>query len=1100
MNIIILIFNNFNNKINVKIEEYNNIVKSFNLNITLIKHDYLNKDIIKNYLSPLKNWVGLMLNQKFENVILKAGYDYYKLNLETKLGDIFSDIFGRWRNMFETLENDVSEYEEYIQYSFFEFSNMAEIYRTIIQTDYIENYFNSIILLERTELNYTISYYYNYILKLLDKYYKYTIQKVPTDRTDHNIVLLEIENIFNSLSENISQSEIDVLNLKNQMKICGVNETDFFEVKNILTENVKNISDSLEDIEDFIYMYEMFADKGNEYSLVMRYYLENKELGKTIEAYYEPLDKGEFIYLNLNKFKDIMLENWIFNSEDFVNILNNALYETNKEINNDLSMKLENFTGIIDNEISGFFENIENIISNLFLSQVKEFTIYQKKYINNITLEIINEFETKIRTEAKRIKNNPQIYNLNIKNIENSIKDYKNYIYSKINISIFDLLDRFYENVNKNIFTNCIKNKSDDYLNQAKNIMSSYGEYPLLNSSIKIGEVIYKLVEDVIGSYKIILSKKIYLKYEEYYEKLKLSIDLQRIYNLIDNHLDIIYENYLLPELTNENNCSSVECPLFDFNQETKVNINNMILEKTYKIKNESLLLKQDNYEANYQCNVQFADSYEELLSPLCETLKQFLSFEKEEQISRINEFIQNAIKSNLDDFLNNVVPAYGNRFFERIIDYNINFKIVDLYENLHYGISKTLLYYHTLKIISEIDNLPYDLKIRLYNLNNLDITVINKVEDIKELLEKKLSELIIDLKDIAKNTYTKFLQKDQLIKNSFSPNVLEKIDFSLENIMPDLEKDYQISLEKYLKEKFMDAFTDVLDQKTDYMLKIFYEEKDKLKERLDDIFSSKEDRDLNEINKNINLTLESIQSYRNFLSSFKISESAKLFFINYSNNTLLPLFKKFNSDFNKKMSGIIMTTINSNSKQIEKLNPIPFIEKTNDIFDYLSENYINYINRSIIDYGKYDYIYKNNLNRTIEKNRNNFRRRLRTPDNNEKEIEEEMKNRIESKYVEETLEILVNKTRNIKLYVDTLNSFITNEEILQGYKNNINIDKKNIKERITNNKYNEEIDIFLREKLENLTSILINYYDYINSNFCDLKNNLQFSIKRFSR
>ena len=233
-----------------------------------------------------------MLNQKFENVILKAGYDYYKLNLETKLGDIFSDIFGRWRNMFETLENDVSEYEEYIQYSFFEFSNMAEIYRTIIQTDYIENYFNSIILLERTELNYTISYYYNYILKLLDKYYKYTIQKVPTDRTDHNIVLLEIENIFNSLSENISQSEIDVLNLKNQMKICGVNETDFFEVKNILTENVKNISDSLEDIEDFIYMYEMFADKGNEYSLVMRYYLENKELGKTIEAYYEPLDKG----------------------------------------------------------------------------------------------------------------------------------------------------------------------------------------------------------------------------------------------------------------------------------------------------------------------------------------------------------------------------------------------------------------------------------------------------------------------------------------------------------------------------------------------------------------------------------------------------------------------------------------------------------------------------------------------------------------------------------------------------------------------------------------------------------------------------------------
>ena len=836
------IFNNFNNKINGKIEEYNNILKTtLNLNITLIKQETLKLDITKNYLNPLKDWVGLILNQKFENVLLQAVYNYFQLNLETKLKYMFSDIFGRWRNMFETLEEDVSDNEDYIQYSFYEFSNMAEIYRTIIQTDYIENYFNSIIVLERSELNYTISYYYNYILKLLDKYYKYMIQKIPTNGIDYNYALLEIQNNFNSFSKNISQSELNILNIKNQLNILGVEETDFFKVKNILTKIVKNISDCLEDISDDIFMYEMIMDQGNEYSLVMRYYLENKELGKTIEKYYEPLDREEFIYLNLNKFKDIMLENWIFNSEDFVNILNNALYETNKEIRNDLAVELENYLLIIDNEITGFFNNIENIVNNLFLSQIKEITSAQKVYINNNTLEIINEFEAKIRIEAQRIKNNPGIYNLNVQNIENSIKDYKKYIYSKINISIFDLLDRFYENVNENIFLNCIKNKSDDYLDQAKNIMTSFGEYQLLNSSIKIGEVIYKLVEDLIGSYKIIFTKKIFIKYSEYYEKIKSSLNLQRINNIIDHHLDIIYENILLPELNIENNCTSIVCPLFDFNQDTKVNINNMIIQKTDIIKNVMLLLKQDNYEANYQCNIQFANSYVEILTPLCESLETFLSFEKGEQVSRINEFIQNAIKTNLDDFLNNVIPVYGNLFFERIIDYNINFKIVDLYENLHYGISKTLLYYHALKEIANIQNLPYDLKIRLYNLNNLDITVLNKVEDIKEFLEKKLSELITDLKDIAKNEYTIILQKDQIIKNSFSPNVLEKIDFNLENIMPDLEKIYQTSLEKYLKEKFMNAFSDVLDQKTNYMLAIFYEEKNKLKERLDDLFSSKD-------------------------------------------------------------------------------------------------------------------------------------------------------------------------------------------------------------------------------------------------------------------
>ena len=51
--------------------------------------------------------------------------------------------------------------------------------------------------------------------------------------------------------------------------------------------------------------------------------------------------------------------------------------------------------------------------------------------------------------------------------------------------------------MNQTISSDCIKTKSDDYLNQAKNIISSYGEYNLLNSSIKIGELIYKLAEDL---------------------------------------------------------------------------------------------------------------------------------------------------------------------------------------------------------------------------------------------------------------------------------------------------------------------------------------------------------------------------------------------------------------------------------------------------------------------------------------------------------------------------------------------------------------------------------------------------------------------------
>jgi len=130
---------------------------------------------------------------------------------------------------------------------------------------------------------------------------------------------------------------------------------DFFKVKQILKDNINETSETLEDIISEIFMFEMLLSDGDKYTLVMRYYLENKELGKLIEKYNEPLKRGEFIYLNIGKFKNIMLENWIFDSEDFINILNNALYGTNKEIKNELNIKLLEYTSSIENELNETF-------------------------------------------------------------------------------------------------------------------------------------------------------------------------------------------------------------------------------------------------------------------------------------------------------------------------------------------------------------------------------------------------------------------------------------------------------------------------------------------------------------------------------------------------------------------------------------------------------------------------------------------------------------------------------------------------------------------------------------------------------------------------
>ena len=149
--------------------------------------------------------------------------------------------------------------------------------------------------------------------------------------------------------------------------------------------------------------------------------------------------------------------------------------------------------------------------------------------------------------------------------------------------------------------------------------------------------------------------------------------------------------------------------------------------------------IKGSNYEVNFKCNLNFVNSGIKVIKPICDSFKKFLSFENQEQSTLINKYIQDYIKSNLDDFLNNVVPVYGNSFFERIIDYNINFKIVDLYQNLRYAIAQTMLYYYILDQVRDVGDLPSDLKIRLIQLNNLDTTIKIKKEQIKKLLERKL-------------------------------------------------------------------------------------------------------------------------------------------------------------------------------------------------------------------------------------------------------------------------------------------------------------------------------------------------------------------------
>jgi hypothetical protein len=313
---------------------------------------------------------------------------------------------------------------------------------------------------------------------------------------------------------------------------------------------------------------------------------------------------------------------------------------------------------------------------------------------------------------------------------------------------------------------------------------------------------------------------------------------------------------------------------------------------------------------------------------------------------------------------------------------------------------------------------------------------------------------------------------------------------------MPDIEREYQKSLEKYLKEKFMKDFSDSLDEKTDYILNIFYEERRKLKEKLDNLFSNTGDEDLNAVNKNINRTLDSIQVYKNFYRNFSLTQSAKDFFLNYPENTLLPIFKKFNKDLYDSMKIKIIGEINNKSKEIENLDIRPFKTILNEIYNELLYGYIRFIHSEIYKVCETDYIYKENYLNKIKEYDADSRRRLTIGDViDEDEYINESRQIYESKYVEDSMDQLIIKARNTRTYVETLNVFVYYSDKIHDYQNRLNIDYKNTWARIIDNKYTPEIEKFLLDKLYDLTVILRNYYNEIINSFYALRTDILESI-----
>lgn len=376
--------------------------------------------------------------------------------------------------------------------------------------------------------------------------------------------------------------------------------------------------------------------------------------------------------------------------------------------------------------------------------------------------------------EAKRLKGTMNSYNKDYSKIEERLKNYQDTINQRVKDTIFSAINDFYSNMNNKVYTNYYEKYLNDYEEEAEESVIDYREISLFSSKYDVGEIVLNMIKSLTNKYKQYIKSRINADYEEYYSKLDKKVDIKEITENISKQITEAYNNILLPELKSvaTYDIGITDYKAYDFDKEILKNITSTIDEKIENIKKIIDSTKGSDFKINLD-NWKVFDYTRvyEIIDQNCAQLMNFLYSQKENEKETVDLFLKNVMISNFNDLLQNIIPSFGNQFFERIIKYNENFKITSLYNNLKYSLVPTIAYYISLGT-KQIKAITKDLKLKIYSLNDLDLVAKQKNKEVLELLNRKVNEFIENSKEYLVGQYNSFFVNDVSIETSFNETI----------------------------------------------------------------------------------------------------------------------------------------------------------------------------------------------------------------------------------------------------------------------------------------------------------------------------------------
>ena len=137
--------------------------------------------------------------------------------------------------------------------------------------------------------------------------------------------------------------------------------------------------------------------------------------------------------------------------------------------------------------------------------------------------------------------------------------------------------------------------------------------------------------------------------------------------------------------------------------------------------------MKGQNFILNDRIPTDFCNGKNSIYNTIVDKFYNFSIINIAREKEEFEKIIKNNALNNFKNLLDNFIPLFGVDFFDRILKYNEIQKIKRLFHNLQYSLDETINYYIGLTGLYNSIQLPQDIKLKLFLLNNLDSVVNSK-------------------------------------------------------------------------------------------------------------------------------------------------------------------------------------------------------------------------------------------------------------------------------------------------------------------------------------------------------------------------------------